>query len=375
LVTGTNHRRDQAGAKTGRPQAVNLDCYILGEDLETIGRSAATMEAHGHGCMWSIESQHDPFLALGVAAARTSSMRLGTNIAVAFARNPMTVAQTAHDLQQLSKGRFILGLGPQVRAHIERRFSMPWTKPVARMREFVLALKAIWAAWETGTPLCFNGEFYRHTLMAPNFDPGPSGYGCPPVYLAAVGPQMTATAGEVADGLLCHPLTTPQYLSTVMMPALWRDRETPSGRTEFPVVVSLLVATGPNPTAVETSVGNVRRKIAFYASTPAYRPILEVHGLGHLQPQLNELARQARWNEMAAYIDDDILDVFAVVGSPAEIGRTVRHRFAGLADRATLYELDDLGRLMLVGRYLAEPDPLHQLMAGFSENGVDRHLP
>jgi probable F420-dependent oxidoreductase len=350
--------------------AVKLDCYILGEDLDAIGASAASMQANGHGCIWSIESQHDPFLALGVAAARTSSIRLGTNIAVAFARNPMTVAQTAHDLHGLSKGRFILGLGPQVRAHIERRFSMPWSKPVARMREFVLALRAIWGSWETGAPLRFEGEFYRHTLMAPNFDPGPSGYGRPPVYLAAVGPRMTATAGEVADGLLCHPLTTPQYLSTVMMPALRRKRGARSGSNEFPVVVSALVATGPDPAAVETSVCNVRRKIAFYASTPAYRPILEVHGLGHLQPLLNELARQARWDEMAAHIDDDILEVFAIVGSPVEIGRTVRRRFDGLADRVTLYELDDLGRLMLVGRYLAQPGPVRELMTGFSADGL-----
>jgi probable F420-dependent oxidoreductase len=346
---------------------MDLDCYVLGDDLRSIGDAAAGMEAHGHGCMWSIDAQHDPFLPLGIAAARTSTMRLGTNIAVAFARNPMIVAQTAHDLQRLSRGRFILGLGPQVRAHIERRFGMPWSRPVARMREFVLALKAIWNTWETGTPLRFEGEFYRHTLMAPNFDPGPSGFGPPPVYLAAVGAQMTATVREVADGLLCHPLTTPQYLSTVMIPALRRGRSDPSPSWPFPVVVSLLAATGPDRTTLEASVRNVRRKLAFYASTPAYRPILDTHGLGDLQPQLNEMARQGRWDEMARYIDDDILDVFAVVGTPAEIGRAVRHRFGGLADRATLYELDDLGRLMLAGRYLAQPQPLRDLMAGFAE--------
>lgn len=245
---------------------MELDCYVQGTDVASIGAAAAELESHGHGCLWSNEAQHDPFLPLAIAAGRTTTMRLGTNIAVAFARSPMTMAYTAHDLQRLSRGRFILGLGPQVRAHIERRFAMPWSRPVARMREFVLALRAIWTAWETGTPLRFEGEFYRHTLMAPNFDPGPTGFGPPPVYLAAVGPQMTAAAGELADGLLCHPLTTPEYLQAVTRPALAGAALTQPGRREFSVVVSLLAATGGDKAAIESAAGDVRRKIAFYAA-------------------------------------------------------------------------------------------------------------
>jgi probable F420-dependent oxidoreductase len=345
---------------------MELDCYVLGADLGSIGDSSAALESSGHGGLWSVEAQWDPFLPLVVAASRTSRMRLGTNIAVAFARSPMTVAQTAHDLQRLSHGRFILGLGPQVRAHIERRFSMPWSKPVARMGEFVMALRAIWTAWETGDRLAFEGEFYRHTLMGPNFDAGPTGYGPPPVFLAAVGPRMTAAAGELADGLLCHPLTTPAYLESVTRPVIdsaLRRRDAPHG---FSVVVSVLAASGSDATAIDASAQHVRRKIAFYAATPAYRPLLAVHGLGDLQPALNDLARQQRWDDMADLIDDRVVDRFAVMGPPEEIGRTVRERFAGLADRVTIYELDSLGRLRLDARYLAEPEAIQQLMSGFA---------
>ncbi len=353
---------------------MELDCYVLGTDVASIGDAAVRLEAGGHGCMWSIESQYDPFLPLLVAASRTSTMRVGTNIAVAFARNPMTVAQTAHDLQRFSRGRFILGLGPQVRAHIERRFSMQWSSPARRMREFVLALRAIWTAWETGSPLDFSGEFYRHTLTGPNFDPGPTGYGPPPVWLAAVGPKMVAVTGEVADGLLCHPLTTPEYLSKVILPIAERARLQRDAPGDFSIVVSVLGATGPDDAAINASVHNVRRKIAFYAATPAHRPMLELHGLGDLQPKLNTLARQGRWDEMAAAIDDGVLDRFAVVGSPGEIGQAVRKRFAGLADRATIYELDAMGRLDLEQRHLAEPQSLRDLMAGFLGKAEDAYL-
>jgi len=316
--------------------------------------------------MWSIESQHDPFLPLVIAAGRTSTMRLGTNVAIAFARNPMTMAQTAHDLQRLSAGRFVLGLGTQVRAHIERRFAMPWSRPVARMREFVRALLTIWDSWETGGPLHFEGEFYRHTLMTPNFDPGPTGYGRPPVYLAAVGPQMVSLAAELADGLLCHPLTTSAFLSSVALPALETARSESRGDRAFTVAISILAATGRDDAAIESAVRNVRRKIAFYAATPAYRPLLEVHGLGDLQPELNEMAKQGKWDDMSARIDDTTLELFALIGPPEAIGRTIRQRFGGLADRVTIYELDELGRLKLDYRHLTEPQPFRELLAGLS---------
>jgi probable F420-dependent oxidoreductase len=350
---------------------MELDCYILGTDVDSIGDAASSMEALGFGCMWSIESQFDPFLPLVVAATRTTRLRLGTNIAVAFARSPMTVAQTAHDLHRLSGGRFVLGLGPQVKAHIERRYSMPWSRPVARMREFVQALRAIWDSWETGERLAFEGEFYRHTLMGPIFDAGPTGYGPPPIYLAGVGPMMTAAAGDVADGLLCHPLTTPKYLAEVTRPALAGPLGAGGGRRDFTVVASVLAATGRDDAAIEEAARHVRRKIAFYGATPAYRPMLDVQGLGDLQPALNDLARQARWADMTELVDDDVLHTFAVVGGPREFGRSLQQRFAGLADRATIYELDELGRLRLDRRYLAEPEPVRELMAGFGAAAPD----
>lgn len=344
---------------------MELDCFADGTDIQAIGDAAARLEAHGHGCMWTVEAQHDPFLPLVIAASQTTAMRLGTNISVAFARSPMTLAHTAHDLHRLSRGRFILGLGPQVRAHIERRFGMAWSSPAARMREFVQALRAIWTAWETRTPLRFEGEFYRHTLMAPNFDPGPTGYGAPPVYLAAVGPRMTAVAADIADGVLCHPLATPGYLSAVTVPAVSRARAQRAAAEVFCVSASVLAATGPDEEALATSITNVRRKIAFYAATPAYRPMLDAHGLGGLQPELNNLARQGRWDEMSAQIGDDVLGLFTVVGSPRDIGRAVRQRYADVADRIVIYELDDLGRLRRDGRYLTQPGSLPELMAGF----------
>ncbi len=263
-----------------------------GAHLADISEQIEAAEDVGYDGVWTAETSRDPFLPLVLAADRSSELTLGTAIAVAFARNPMTVAVTANDLQMFSGGRFILGLGTQIKPHIERRFSMPWSEPAKRMREFIQAMQAIWAAWETGDRLNFRGDFYTHTLMTPMFSPGSNPWGTPPVVLAAVGPKMTQVAAEVADGLLVHGFTTERYMREVTMPQIsaglsvsGRDRD------QFSVIYPGFVATGADERAFDAACEGVRAQIAFYGSTPAYRGVLELHGWGDLQ---NELHRR-RW--------------------------------------------------------------------------------
>jgi probable F420-dependent oxidoreductase len=253
---------------------------------------------------------------------------LQSGIAVAFARNPMSLAVLANDLQLISRGRFQLGLGSQVQAHIERRFAMPWGRPAARMAEFVAAVRAIWDAWRTGDRLAFRGEFYRHTLMTDFFNPGPNPFGNPPILLAAVGERMTAVAGQVADGLLVHPLTSPAYLRERTRPTLGATRD------GFTLSLSAFVVLGADEKARSKAEQAVRAQIAFYASTPAYRPVLELHGWGELADRLNQLSRRQAWAEMAGLIGDDVLDTFAVGG---DVARGLRERFEGLVDRISFY--------------------------------------
>lgn len=306
-----------------------------------VAARAAHLEADGFDAAWTSESAHDPFLPLMAAAAGTDRLRLGTAIAVAFARSPMNVAQLANDLHLYSGGRFTLGLGTQVKAHIERRFAMPWSRPAARMREFVLALRAIWRCWETGERLAFRGEFYSHTLMTPFFSPGPNPHGTPPVHLAAVGEAMTEVAGEVADGILLHPFTTRRYLVERTGPALDRGATT-AGRTGADREVSLhcLVATGATEEELAGAVRAVRDQIAFYGSTPAYRRVLDLHGWGQLGAELHALSvsgRAERWTEMGRLVDDEVLHEFAVVAAPEAVGAAVEKRFGGLVDRVSFY--------------------------------------
>lgn len=277
----------------------------------------------------------DALLAVGLAAAFTDRIGVGTNIAIALARSPMMLAISANDLQTLSNGRLRLGVGTQVRAHIERRFSMPWGSPVARMRDYVLAVRSIWSAWELGSKLDYRGTHYQHTLMTPMFDPGPNPYGNPPLLLAGVGPAMTEMAGEVADGFICHAFTTPKYVQDVTLPALEKGRER-SFRSSFEVVASPFIATGENDAAVEAAIDRLRRQISFYGSTPAYRDVLSVHGWIDLHDQLHLLSRQGRWDEMAALIDEDVLNAFAIVAPPTAIADKILERWAGIADRITL---------------------------------------
>ncbi|HEV3265342.1 MAG TPA: LLM class F420-dependent oxidoreductase [Acidimicrobiales bacterium] len=310
----------------------------IGMDPRGIIEAAKQAELVGYDGFWVPETSHDPFLPLALAAEHTERITLGTGIAVAFARNPMNLAVVANDLQTMSQGRFVLGLGSQIKPHIEKRFSMQWSHPAPRMRELILAMRAIWASWSDGSRLAFRGEFYRHTLMTPMFDPGPNEFGNPKVFLAAVGEVMTEVAGEVADGLLAHGFTTERYLREVSIPAFERGLAR-GGRSRADVQISCpgMVVTGPDEEAFAAAAAAVKRQLAFYGSTPAYRPVLELHGWGDLQPELNTLSKRGQWAEMADLIDDDVLNAFAVVGELDEIPGKILARFGGLVDRFSFY--------------------------------------
>jgi probable F420-dependent oxidoreductase len=302
------------------------------------GREAETA---GYDGVWSTESAHDPHLPLVAAAPSTSTLELGTSITVAFARSPMSLAYTANDLQTLTSGRFMLGLGSQVRPHIERRFDMPWGKPAARMREFVEAMRAIWHSWATDEKLDFQGDFYSHTLMTPFFSPGPSRFGPPTVYLAAVGEHMTSAAGAVCDGLMPHPFTTQRYLRDVTLPAVQRGLKE-SGRNieDFSISLQGLVATGHTEEEMALAARRVREQIAFYGATPNYQPVLDMHGWSDLGGELLRLSRserEDRWVRMGDLIDDEILHEFAVVEEPDRVGPAIIARFGAVVDRFNFY--------------------------------------
>jgi probable F420-dependent oxidoreductase len=326
---------------------MKVDGKLEGWQAAAVIDEARRHEQAGYDGLWSSESAHDPFLPLMLAAEHTERTALGTGIAVAFARTPMQLAYTAHDLQAYSGGRFILGLGSQVKPHIERRFSMPWSHPAPRMREFIVAMRAIWAAWDDGTKLDFRGDFYTHTLMTPFFSPPPLAGPPPAVFLAAVGEAMTAVAGETADGLLTHAFCTERYLREVTLPALSRGLAA-SGRSRADVEISLLamIATGRTEEEMARAVAGTRRQIAFYGSTPAYRGVLDLHGWGGLGDELNTLSKSSRddkWEAMGGLIDDEVLNAFAVVASPADVAAQIRRRFGGLIDRVSFYSPYETG--------------------------------
>jgi probable F420-dependent oxidoreductase len=307
-------------------------------DATGIAEVARQAEADGYDGVWAAETAHDPFLPIAIGAAATETLEFGTGIAVAFARNPMNLAVLANDLQLLSQGRFILGLGSQIKPHITKRFSMPWSHPAPRMRELIAAMRAIWATWESGEKLEFRGEFYTHTLMTPFFDPGKNPYGNPKILLAAVGELMTEVAGEVGDGLLVHGFSTERYLREVSLPAL-ENGAAKAGKTRADLTVSYpgFVVTGANDEDVERATKAVREQIAFYGSTPAYRPVLEAHGWGDVQDELNGLSKRGEWKAMGKVITDDILDAFAVRGTASELPGLVMDRFGPLVDRVGFY--------------------------------------
>jgi probable F420-dependent oxidoreductase len=309
--------------------------------MSKVPQSAKEVEAAGYSGAWTAETAHDPFLPLVLAAEHTERIELGTSIAVAFARNPMLLANLGWDLQAYSKGRFILGLGSQIKPHIEKRFSMEWSHPARRMREMVLAIRAIWDTWENGTKLDFRGEFYKHTLMTPFFTPERAelaGFGTPKIYLAGVGELMTEVCGEVCDGFICHGFTTEKYLREVTIPALARGRAK-AGKTMdgFDIVGPSFVVTGNNENELKAAAAGTRQQISFYGSTPAYRGVLEAHGWGGLQDDLNTLSKQGKWTEMGDLIDDEILNTFAVVGEPESIAPELHRRYGDVISRISFY--------------------------------------
>lgn len=310
---------------------------------DAASRARALQDA-GFDAVWAGEVNQDPFLPLVLAAGATKRVGIGTAIAVAFARSPMTLAYTAHDLQRYSGGRLTLGLGSQVKAHVERRFSMPWSRPAARMREYVLALRAIWASWRDGTPLEFEGQFTRHTLMPRAFVPPPHEFGPPRVFVAGVGEGMTRAAAEVADGFLCHGFTTPRWLAERTLPAL-REGRARIGKdlTGFEVAATPFVVTGTDA-EIEARLPQARAQIAFYASTPAYRGVFDLHGWGGLSEELTALSKAGRWADMGRLVTDEIVAEFATIAPPDQLPARLARRFGGTLTRMSLSLPAELGQ-------------------------------
>ena len=307
-------------------------------------RRAEELKEVGESGVFTFQGPHDVFTPLALAS-QVSGLDVMSNVAIAFPRNPIQLAHQAHDLQTLSEGRFILGLGTQVRAQIEKRYGAEFDRPVERMRELVAALRAIFDTWATGERLNFRGEFYRHTLMTPTFVPPPTPFGPPPIYLGALGPRLTRATAEVADGLLVMPFGTTKFLREHTMPNV-RAGLASAGRSEeeFEVVPEVIVSvTDGRRGDHDHNDGDddhmsTRRLLAFYGSTPAYRPVLDAHGWGDLQPELNAMSKQGRWQEMTSLISDEILHTIAACGTPAEVAAHVRERVDGVGDRVCLYQ-------------------------------------
>jgi probable F420-dependent oxidoreductase len=306
---------------------MKIDAALMPTNIADTGTNAKLLEEQGFDAVLSFEGPHDPFLPLALAARETTRVELMTAIAIAFARNPMTCAYLGNDLQLISRGRFILGLGTQVRAHIERRYGQTWSKPNPRMREFVRAVRAIWRAWNQGEKLDFRGEFYSHTLMTPVFNPGANPFGAPRIFLAGFGPDMVRVAGEVSDGWIVHPLHSRDFVRARTLPALEQGlAKAGRRRDECEISCQTIAMVGSNDEEIERARGKGKAQIAFYASTPAYRVMLDHHGWGDLQPQLNRLAREGKWLDMLPFITDDMLNLIGVSGTPSQVADKIRSR-------------------------------------------------
>lgn len=332
---------------------MKVDTGII-ELLSEVPELARRGENAGFDGLWSAETTYDPFFPLVLAAEHTERVELGTSIAVAFARTPMTVANVGWDLQNYSGGRFILGLGSQVSAHITKRFSMPWSKPAERMREYVMALRAIWHSWETGDRLDFRGHFYSHTLMTPFFSPGPNPHGQPKIYISALNPLMTQVAGEVCDGIILHGFTTERWVREVTIPNLQIGADR-AGRdlNEIEVVSPAFIATGATEEALAAAVRGRREQVSFYGSTPAYRDVLDLHGWGDLSGELNALSKAGRWDDMIDAVPDEVLDAFAIVAEPSQVAAALDDRFGDVIDRVFVH-----------ADYAADPDTWSPVIEG-----------
>ncbi|WP_164737283.1 TIGR03617 family F420-dependent LLM class oxidoreductase [Georgenia sp. SYP-B2076] len=329
---------------------MKLTGYLGQGPVRTIAQNVSWAEDVGLDRLWTSELAHDPFLPLALVADRSDVLSIGTSLAISFARTPWATAQVAWDLHQMSGQRFVLGLGTQVRAHVERRFGGRWESPVGYTRDYVGALRAIWRHWTDGGPLAFESETFNLDLTAPIFQ-AEAGGAAPPVYLGGVNRQMCRLAGRIADGFLVHGFGSPTYVRDHVIPELVRDRD----RDSISVVIPVLMGTSADPSGLDAARERARQQVAFYASTPAYRPVLEVHGWESLGEKLSALARERQWSTMTALVDDEVLDTYAVCGPPEDVGREMVRRFEGLADEvAVLQSLDELG-----------PECYRRIRAGF----------
>ncbi|CAM9980537.1 unnamed protein product, partial [Phaeothamnion confervicola] len=317
---------------------MHLDASFMGP-LATAAADAAALEAKGYGALWSADGPRSPFLPLAIAAQATSDAIVGTGIAIAFPRSPFVLAQTSWELQELSGGRFVLGLGTQVRAHVERRFGSSFDHPGPRLREMVLAMRALWSAFRGESRLDFHGNFFRHDLLTPPFTPPTISYRDPPIYLAAVNPWMFRMAGEVADGVFVHPFHSVRYLEEVAVPALVAGLERSGRRREDLTLVSrVMVIATDDPVEHQAALDLARRRIAFYGSTRAYLPVLAIHGFEEAGKELAALAAARDWDAMPAVVTDAMVDTFTLSGTWAELPGVLRSRYAGLLDRCMIYE-------------------------------------
>jgi len=328
---------------------MNFDASLPPVPLTSVPEIARAAEAMGFDALWTSETMHDPFLPGVSIAEHTQRLRFGTSVAIAFARSPGNLAYIAWDLAQASKGRFILGLGTQVKAHVVRRFGMSWPESVVgQLREQIDSMRALWTTWQTGVPLNFRGEYYKLNLMTPFFNPGPIDHPEIPIYLAGVNTGLARLAGEVADGFMVHPLHSQRYVGEILLPAI-QEGASRAGRslTDIKLCTHAFVVTSPEEATF------VRAQIAFYASTPSYRAVMALHGWEDVAEQLSVLVRKGQWAEMTNLIDDQILSTFAIISSPGELAAAIQERYQGLVDRLGLYlpfvpgERDDFWREIL----------------------------
>lgn len=317
---------------------IRLDTQLRDFDAREVPIQAQRFEDLGFDGVWTFEAAHDPFLPLVLAAAATNRLELGTNITVAFARSPFAVAQTAWDLQRASNGRFHLGLGTQVRAHVERRFSMPFERPAARITDYIRCLRAIWETFQTDARPAYEGEFYQFRLINPFFNPGPLDHPEIPIYLAGVNERMCRAAGEVADGFHVHPVHSVGYIRDVIQPAIAAGAAS-AGRSadEVALYAPVFAVTGETPEQRAESEAEVRRQIAFYGSTPNYRAVLEYLDCGGIAKELSALVRQGEFEAMAKLVPDSLMDAVAIAAAPHDLGQALRGRYQGVLDRVSLY--------------------------------------
>lgn len=328
-------------------------------ELGTASQEAARLADIGYDGVYTLEGSWDPFFPLVLASEHAPNLDLATGIAVAFPRNPMHIAYQAWDLQKFSNGKFMLGIGSQIKTHIEKRFGVDFSPPAKRMREYILAVKAIFDCWQNGTRLAFDGEYFKHMLMTPMFNAGPLPCGPPPILLGALGPKMTEVAGEVADGLIVHPFNSMPFLTEHALPAVQRGLDkSRRERDDFIMQINAIVITGETREMRAAATESVKGLLGFYSSTPAYRPPMDAVGYGDLQPELNRLSKEGAWDELGKHIDEDFVNAFATVGEPHEIADKLRAKYGEHADRLSIY-----------APYAAPDDMWKGIVAGLKANG------